>query len=316
MLTDIHSESLAELLTQVHHELASPAPMNSRLLLSPGDIVEIQGGPSSGKTHLIYNLIIACVSPSLHGGWAKAAVVFDMDHNFDILRLNQLLIHHLTSSPGFRLDASSIESTAQQSLRNLHIFRPTSTGQLATTLSNLASYHSMHLGDREIGIVAIDSMSSHYWPDRFIGEQTRISAVSQPGSSHHATSLYRVLVALKSFARTQRSVVVMSNWGLHALNNGGSSSFYRQHLHPFPKLHPSSHLPEPGQSYGHSYPEHIPILTCHITLLQPDPDAHHELQGNALEAGQVKIAGLIRKPNMSSAVQFSLNISTEATIIG
>ncbi|KAG6842568.1 hypothetical protein C0991_000094 [Blastosporella zonata] len=276
MLNDIHSESLAQLLAQVH-----PSPNTPRLLhshLGPGDVVEIQGGPSSGKTHLLYHLLIACISPSLHGGCAKVAVVFDTDNTFDIVRFNHLLIRRLA-----RLDPTSAESIAHRSLKKLHIFRPSSTTQLATTLSHLAAYHSYHLADEEIGVVAIDSISSHYWSDRFIAEQMP----TPPSSLTRAPPLHHVLLALKSFTHTHRPVVLMTNWGLHLFHD--STSLYRQHLRPFPTLHLGSNPTR---------------LTCHITLHRVDP--------SSLESqGQVQISGLVRKPNSSSVAEFSLYITAE-----
>lgn len=124
MLDQIHSDTLAhvsqpslplhphrplgpQLLTAVnlqsqsHSKLQCTASELAWPLLSCGDVVEIQGPPSSGKTHLLYSLLINCTIPHSHqstvlGGWAKAGVVFDMDGSFDMIRFNQLLLGYLT----------------------------------------------------------------------------------------------------------------------------------------------------------------------------------------------------------------------------
>ncbi|KAG6911881.1 hypothetical protein DXG01_000128 [Tephrocybe rancida] len=285
------------------------SPTGNRLLhshITRGDVVEIQGGPSSGKTHLLYHLVIDCITPTLHGGWAKAAIVFDMDHSFDIVRLNHLLLHRLTRLTG--LNALTVASISQSALRKLHIFRPASTAQLAATLSHLAAYHSISLAEEEIGVVAIDSMSSHYWPDRFIVEQMKIPS-TQPGLNH-VSPLQNVLLALKSFARSHQALVLMTNWGLHSFNNS-SPSQYRQHLHPFPTITPGSHLPQQGQTSDPAlYPrlEHMLSLTCHITLQSDFPESH-DRDGDVQQV-QIKV-GLVRKPDSSSATKFVLYISSE-----
>ncbi|KAG5734951.1 DNA repair protein XRCC2, partial [Termitomyces sp. T112] len=299
MLADIHTESLAELLAQVYSEQATPnGPHILGSSLGRGDIVEIQGGPSSGKTHLLFHLIIDCILPSQHAGWADVAVVFDMDHSFNIIRLNHLLLSRLTRAGG--LNASAAESVAQQSLKRLLIFKPSSTLELAATLSHLARHHSSQFSRQNIGIVAIDSVSSRYWPDRFVAEQMRSSLTShiQPGSKH-VTSLHHMLLALESFSRTHRPLIIMTNWGLHSLNNS-APSFYRQHLQPFPTL-PSLRLAQSNQSTEINmllpHPKSMPSLTSHITLQNIDTDVRcnsFETQG-----GLVQFAMLLRKSGSS-----------------
>ncbi|KAG6889191.1 hypothetical protein C0995_002906 [Termitomyces sp. Mi166 len=312
MLADIHTESLAELLAQVHPKQAASNGFHIfGSSLGRGDTLEIQGGPSSGKTHLLFHLIIDCIIPFQHAGCADVAIVFDMDHSFDIIRLNHLLLRRLTHSVG--LDTSAAEFVAQQSLKRLHIFRPTSTLQLAATFSHLATYHSSQFSGEKIGIVAIDSMSSRYWPDRFIAEQVRNSFTShiQPGSKH-VPPLQHVLLALESFSRIHRPLVIMTNWGLHSLDNG-VASLYRQHLQPLPTL---SSLPaQPDRiakiNIRHPYSENMLKLTVHVTL--QNIDANTWCSSSETQDGSAQFLVLLRKPNSSSVGKFILSISDEDT---
>ena len=133
-----------------------------------------------------------------------------------------------------------MEDLATQCLENLHIFRPTSSLQLAITLLHLPRYHATEsrLRDKEIGLLAIDSLSAFYWRDRYTLEQLRDAA---DGSSQNLppNQLYYVVKALRAFRTSHRPVMLLNNWGLNAFakptaSGEPASPFYRQHLHPFP----------------------------------------------------------------------------------
>ncbi|GLB36256.1 putative meiotic DNA recombinase assembly [Lyophyllum shimeji] len=341
MLDEIQSESLATLLTSVHVEtspvgLTHIRPLDAHLFstannpvftssLKRGDVIEIQGAPSSGKTHLLYHLLIICVIPSTHhsttlGGWGKAAVVFDMDHNFDIVRFNRLLRHRITRLLGN--DAPDIENVVQQSLQRLRVFRPHSSLQLSVTISDLAKYHSDHVTHEEIGIVAIDSMSAHYWPDRFVAQQMRTAAMSSEHAKEaqaYIPPLRHVLLALESFRRTHSPVIIMTNWGLHSASKN-DPFLYRQHLHPFPAPFPHSHPTTSRRDAPATvsvFHEDMPRLTCHITVHQDvnkksDSPGSHDDRLDLARKG--KIVGLIRTPNATSVGKFLLYITNDEVL--
>ena len=80
-----------------------------------------------------------------------------------------------------------MEDLATQCLESLHIFRPTSSLQLAITLIHLPRYHATdsRLRDKEIGLLAIDSLSAFYWrEDR---KSTRLNS-SHSGESRMPSS--------------------------------------------------------------------------------------------------------------------------------
>ncbi|KAI1793884.1 hypothetical protein LXA43DRAFT_998789 [Ganoderma leucocontextum] len=268
ILEEIQTESLQTFLSSVRRELCSagatliPAldthlsSVNANRTshqwpLNRGDIIEVQGPAASGKTHFLYHILATCLMPSHSqgkylGGWGKAAILFDTDGKFDISRLHELLVSRFTrrlrqEEPHYASLPVELEELATRCLESLHIFRPTSSAQLAVTLIHLPKYHvtNPRLQDTEIGLLAVDSLSAFYWRDRYSLEQTRDAA---DGSSHAAlppNPLHHVVKALQAFRSSHRPVILLSNWGLNlfpkpSTSDEPESPFYRQHLHPFP----------------------------------------------------------------------------------
>ncbi|KAI0307760.1 hypothetical protein B0F90DRAFT_1676958 [Multifurca ochricompacta] len=230
--------------------LTSPAPTSiptttNHLHLSSlhrGDIIEIQGPSGSGKTHLLYYLICSCILPLRFGGWNKVSVVFDTDGTFDIRRLQTLLQRRLTNNNNLPSEqecpTSQVISVA---LRNVHIFRPKSSLQLAAGLVNLSSYHMSNLPTSEIALLAIDSVSAFYWLDCFAGEQqhtrAHLASHTTPIPAPSINPLQTVLTALRTFRRSHYPIIVIVNWGLTPISRASSVSAafqqHRQHLSSF-----------------------------------------------------------------------------------
>ncbi|KAJ3800501.1 hypothetical protein GGU11DRAFT_399173 [Lentinula aff. detonsa] len=331
MIQEIRSEPLLTLLSSVRCEESEPLNIHATkagsldssisqglpfALPRLGDVVEIQGPPASGKSHLLYLLMFICIIPTTHasislGGWDKAVLFFDTDASFDLVRFERLLTSHLEAA--LNTDTSTVQQLVKRSLKNLHIFRPTSSIQLAATLLCLPSYHHTKLPDSEIGILAVDSMSAFYWLDRFTVEQLR--AINAPGVKEVTNPLQHVITALQRFHRTHRPLVVLTNWGLTSTQSnvgtdGRGVPTYRQHLNPPPALFPDLEADSPPV---HSF--RLP-LTLHITLsmspVQQFPvdisldDACAQECPNPSTICQ--ILGVVRSANSSQTNQFTLNI--------
>jgi DNA-repair protein XRCC2 len=178
--------------------------------LHRGDILEIQGSSGSGKSHLLYYLICSCILPLRFGGWNKITVVFDTDRTFDIHRLETILrgrLIHIFSS-----DQSSTGQVISVALHNVHIFRPQSSYQLAAGLANLSSYHMSNLPTSEIALLAIDSLGSFFWQDRFaIERQSNTNPLATPIHTPSTHPLQTVLTALSSFRKSHHPVTIIVN---------------------------------------------------------------------------------------------------------
>lgn len=215
------------------------------------DVIEIQG-PSVGKSHLLMHFIMACILPVSHldiplHGWDKSAILIDLDHTFDVHRFRHLLENrikaHISNSD------ENLDLFVDLSLRKLHVFRPESSVQFAVTAANIPNYHASNMPEDEIGLVAVDSLSSFYWQDRFLSEQPRDGKPS---------GVERALHSLEQIRQLHGSVIAYTNWGLPSArhNPQNSTPFYPQHI---PQLQ-SPFAGEPQTSH--------PILpaTYHMTL--------------------------------------------------
>lgn len=193
------------------------------------DVLEIQG-PSVGKSHLLMHFIMICILPVSHlgvqlHGWDKSAILIDLDQTFDVHRFRHLLINrvkvHIPASD------ENLDLFVHLLLRKLHIFRPESSVQFAMTAVNIPNYHSSSMPKDEIGLVAIDSLSSFCWQERFLGEQPRYG---RPSGTEKALS------SLEQVRQSHGSVIAYTNWGLPSARNvpQNNTPFYPQHV---PQLH-------------------------------------------------------------------------------
>ena len=135
--------------------------------------------------------------------------MFDTDGTFDIHRLQTLLRARLSHSPP--PDENTTGQIISVALRNVHIFRPMSSSQLAAGLANLSSYHVVNLPTSEIALLAIDSVSSFHWPDRLAAEQGTLIHPMGPLSTPLNNFLKTIHPALWSFRRSHHPVIVILN---------------------------------------------------------------------------------------------------------
>jgi DNA-repair protein XRCC2 len=347
-----HIPSLdAHLFSTVGHHPSLQASLNR------GDVLEIQGPASSGKTHLLYHLTIVCLSPEYHeghyiGGWNKAAVIFDCDESFDVIRLEQLFCARLSrlisrsaaipdsgvGAGGALLHEPNINRLVMNRLAHLHIFRPTTSLQLAATLLNLPSYHVKNDPDVEIGLLAVDSISACYWPDRFTVEQLRLGENLASKDVGSLNPLHPILKALQRFRLSHGVITVLTNWGLHSLSSAsGTSPFYRQHLHPFPApfMTPDSAPPQSLMSDLSSFlanrsndtggDQSYPSITHQITLslaptspLPPgmaiDQAAEQEKEWRSSAIARGEVVGLVRTPGSQRVGRFVWRIGDKEIV--
>ncbi|MCJ1343647.1 hypothetical protein MMC31_001843 [Peltigera leucophlebia] len=105
--------------------------------------------PCSGKTQLLYKILILALLPQSHasiplGGKSSAVVLFDLSSKVSILRLRNVMTAHIsTCAIAFQsapLQMRDIQNLVQASLLHLHIFRPQSPSSFSATLASLRNY--------------------------------------------------------------------------------------------------------------------------------------------------------------------------------
>ncbi|KAF8337899.1 uncharacterized protein EI90DRAFT_2967752 [Cantharellus anzutake] len=193
-----------------HIRRALPELTTDASTLNRGDVFEIHGSHGSGKTHLLYFIVMTCVLPYSAilrhngltesfelGGKEKAVIAVDCDRQWSTDRINELVSHYVRKRIEWTLAQESIEISRElssiigslakdisdQSLRRLHIFRPSSPLQLAATLASIPNFHATSTPDQEICMLMIDSLTAFRWPDLGTSEH---NVRSQNGSSLHA----------------------------------------------------------------------------------------------------------------------------------
>ena len=62
--------------------------------------MELHGTEGTGKTELLYHLLVRCLLPEDAGGLGVEVVFLDTDHHFDMLRLVTVLEHRLAQTIG------------------------------------------------------------------------------------------------------------------------------------------------------------------------------------------------------------------------
>ncbi|KAF8140139.1 hypothetical protein EV363DRAFT_1579546 [Boletus edulis] len=285
-----------------------------------GDVIEIQGPASSGKTHLLYHILLSFLVPVSPPHAEIAVVVYDTDATFDIERFRRLLLSRISRHT---LDP---QESVRRALARLHLFRPTTLVQLAASIANLAAYHSSHMTNQEIAVLAIDSISPFYWADRFSTEQLRDAASAQNKRVPMALSLLRhVLDAVQGVRRSHRPLTILTNWALNAAPSH-SASVYKQHLHLFPVVEDGIADLGAKASSNTDHSSSSPFrLAHHISLSSPTSDQFasspldiallrdpRHRQG-IVDNGQVQC--LTRSSGTRDIVRFTLEITDDDILV-
>lgn len=268
-------------------------PSSPHSPLKRGDVIEIQGPPASGKTHLTYHLVATCVLPRLHRsidlhGWEKAAVVFDTDGSFDIRRFKQVLVGRLQKL----ISAEEIPTTTEECLGRLALVRVASTLHLAVSILNSPSYVARLFPSSELGMFVVDSLSTFHWPDRFAAERPADdTSNNRPPATNNR--FRNVVMALRKIRSTLSPVIVLTNWGLTPTSRAaGPPTYYRQHLNPWPDpFSPKDGLDQHIVPNPPAFP-----ISYHITT--------------AVDAGRQKFTGRLRCPgtDMIGRLEFSIGV--------
>ncbi|KAM6498211.1 hypothetical protein JOM56_006159 [Amanita muscaria] len=315
-------ESLATLLAAVRTQSAPPLSTHIPSLdpLKPANLIEVQGPPACGKSHFLYYLVINCLLPIALQGWDSIAVILDTELSFDLSRFQVLLISRIKRFLP-RADDHAVQDLVQAALDRLHIFKPDSSSQLAVTIYHLPRYVADRFPDRRLGLVAIDSISAFYWPDRYTVQQ--LQTAHEGHNQFHRHPLNHVFIALRSLHLHWSPVIVLTNWGLvpdpELTKRNPSVQMFKQHLYPFPGPFASNHSTHDnsGLALGNSFQ-----ITHHITLsFAPLPRFPRGIDLAEAKSEEEKhrmslllkgeITGIVRYPGNTDNTSFTLRIHND-----
>ncbi|KIO25220.1 hypothetical protein M407DRAFT_25443 [Tulasnella calospora MUT 4182] len=235
------------------------------------------------------------------GGRAKAVVICDCDGRWSMLRLHDIILSYLCTKfaqkfEDVQVQASNIPNAtlqftptaseiAKQCLKRAHLFRPTSSLSLATTLLALPTYHRQKMPDQELLIVFIDSMSAFHHSDKGRIKEanltpkptTSTTGAGQPSAPRaDLKAMTHITKAIQCLQRSHGVITLITNWALitpddKSLNNyvyDSNKPFYGQHLlFPYPPP-PGSNQSNIQSHHAATVPASSPpfIITHHITL--------------------------------------------------
>lgn len=180
--------------------------------------VEITGlKPCSGKTQLLYSIVARALLPRNCGGQDRAVVLLDLEGQFDILCLHQIL---------------SQLGPAHDCLPHLHIFRPDSTPALLATLDFLQGYlldqPSCHISsNKSLGLVALQDLSAFLYQDRAASE-----AGPPDQSNDNLVVMYhrRLVQQLQHLSQKFGCAIIATNMTFASPSHSSANAALRSHL--------------------------------------------------------------------------------------
>lgn len=285
--TTIGVESARSLISSVRYSTSLPTTFvsgldsvldNAGVPLRRGDVVELQGLPSSGKTTLLlYLAATAILMRNAHvridrqvleipiGGKEETVAWIDCTGRFDIDRLAVLVRHQIvTLITRYRAPKGigappdeEIDSLVDECLSRLHVFYPSSMLQLAATVQHLPEWTKKNAFD-ELGTVLVDGMSEFAWIDQFELEQkqqvaTTAETAARGGSTRPGEQppLRLLCAAIAHLRRTIAPLVFFTQWVfrlqsvLRHTSQDGLPFYSHQYAPPF---WPSISTPPPVSS--------------------------------------------------------------------
>lgn len=145
----------------------------------PGQLVEITGEASTGKTLLATDFIARCILPISYNGKHSGAVIINTDHNFDLFKLISVMEYHLKTAGKNAFCKSIIEGC----LNNLIVLNCYSSEQLGATFLNL---ETIVLQNNNVSLLVVDSIAAYYWLERSNSNLSFNSYFSQIINKLHA----------------------------------------------------------------------------------------------------------------------------------
>ena len=179
--------------------------------LQDGDVVELVGAQSTGKSSVLQELMIRCLVPSSCGGCGCGVFYFDLDFHFDLLNTVAIMQQKTAAS----------EEDIKLWLKNLHVVRCNSMEQVVISLHALESL--LAKSKVPFGMIILDSISSFYWVDQ------------RDGSNHRdkEKNMQKIVEVLKKLKEQFRLCVLASCQSLVQSDNKQSSCVNEVSYKPF-----------------------------------------------------------------------------------
>ncbi|XP_007908018.1 DNA repair protein XRCC2 isoform X1 [Callorhinchus milii] len=154
------SELLARLKGRSSLKNLEPRLFTEEGLASHGDAVEFYGPEGTGKSEMLYHLVVSCILPELAGGLQVEVLFIDTDYHFDMLRLVTILERRLPQGT---------EDTVKGCLSRLYLVQCGGSTQLLLLLHSLEALVCSHPA---LCLLIVDSISAFYWMDRLSGGES------------------------------------------------------------------------------------------------------------------------------------------------
>lgn len=132
----MHLKQLYQL--QIPHQAVHPVES----LFPLGALTELLGGPGSGKSQILYTLVLPHLKRRQH------VIYFDLDYHFDLFRMVQILDQN--------------GSNVHDVLKCFTLYKCPSLESFLCTLATLED----HLLANRTALLIVDSISAFYWHDR------------------------------------------------------------------------------------------------------------------------------------------------------
>ncbi|CAK8687857.1 DNA repair protein XRCC2-like [Clavelina lepadiformis] len=129
--------------------------------LQDGDVVEIIGEQSTGKSTILQDLMITCLLPEDHDGCMSGVIYFDLDYHFDLLRVVAIIEQRTQGT----------ENDIQNWLKNFHLIRCADMEQLVISLHAIEPLIAN--SKIPVGMIILDSISALHWVDSNAGNNSQ-----------------------------------------------------------------------------------------------------------------------------------------------
>ncbi|XP_028895927.2 DNA repair protein XRCC2 [Zeugodacus cucurbitae] len=126
-------------------------------------LIEISGTTESGKSLLLWRLMVRCLTPTYFGGRNCDLIFIDLRHKFDIESFEQQILS-LVAASGEQHTAAESQSVVEKCFDSMHLLNCYSSKHLKAALEIVDGLLLKH---SDCSMVAIDGLDAFYWLDTY-----------------------------------------------------------------------------------------------------------------------------------------------------